>query len=1122
LLAASLVMLLGLVRPGLHAAPAPLAAATPLAPGAAVERQLTPGGADAFAAELTGAGPYCLQVEQRGIDVVLEVRGPNGSTTTVEGALERWGMEVILLRPPAPGLFHVAVRAEKRGVGAGRYQLRLDPLSTSTAAERERIAAFAAVTDAGSILHLRTAGSGAQTLAAWERAGEHFRAAGDPLGVAESTTAAAALLREQGQRRRAEKLFREATGSWHQLGQPARETRAWGDLGLTLLELGELGAADEALARGLALASALDDTYGEADLGNDRCMVLHAKGEIAAALGCYGQALALFRRLDEPRDEAAVLNNLGYAHYSLGEPQPAEDSYRQALAIRRQTGDRAGEAQALNNLAVLFRSLGETGEALVFYSEARNLLASLHDRREEAAALHNLGIAYESLGEPDRARVYLARALDLRREVEDRRGEIATLEGLGLLERTRGEPAQAAVFFRQALELARAISDRREEGMARSYLGDADAAAGSFEEALAELARALAVQLQVGDRHGSAVTLLREGEAQAAAGRPGLALPLLGEALELFQGAGDRAHEAVAAAARARVQRVAGKLEEASRDAAAAVAAVESLRSRLGGRELRAAFLGSQREAYEVQVDVLMALDAVHPGQGFAGRALEASERGRARSLLDVLQESGAGLPGAAPADVRGAAGDGSEAALASRRRDLERRLALRTDRRQGLLGRVDSSEAKALELEIERLMADLDALDAELGRRRPRYAGLTHPEIPSAGEIQQLVDADTLLLEFALGRERSFLWVVGATSLEVVTLPGREAIESAARAFYEAVSSPPDPGDERRERRRRQRGAALARLILGPVAGELGDRRLAIVPDGALCYVPFDLLPDLAAAPGGGKAGAHQAPRPLLLRHEVVELPSAGVLAAGRRERAERPVAPRLAIVLADPVFEREDPRVAAAGRKPREPSDQRGAPGLLGRLAFSRQEALSIAALAPAGEVSTALDFAASRALVLSGRLRDYRYVHFATHGVFDTARPERSGLVLSRFDQAGQPMPGSIRLRDVYGLDLAADVVVLSGCQTALGREIRGEGLLGLTRGFQIAGAARVVASLWWIDDRATAELMSKLYEGLWRQRLPPAAALRQARLAVAAERRYHDPFYWGALVLQGDWR
>src|SRR6185436_6251255 len=276
--------------------------------------------------------------------------------------------------------------------------------------------------------------------------------------------------------------------------------------------------------------------------------------------------------------------------------------------------------------------------------------------------------------------------------------------------------------------------------------------------------------------------------------------------------------------------------------------------------------------------------------------------------------------------------------------------------------------------------------------------------------EIQALLDSGTLLLEYSLGRERSYLWAVDATTLRAFVLPGQEEIERAARAFHEALSTPavnPEPGgDDRRE----QIGQTLSRMLLGPVAesfGDLGERRLAIVPDGALGYIPFDVLPEPQSKDRSD---------PLLVRHEVVELPSASVLAAERRELARRPPARELAIVLADPVFQPNDSRVlqeekGAAAAAPASGARREGGSDalLLPRLRFSRQEALAIASQAPPGAVTTRLDFAADRDLVLSGRLRDFRYVHFATHGIFDAERPELSGLTLSRVDPAGNPREG-----------------------------------------------------------------------------------------------------------------
>jgi CHAT domain-containing protein/Tfp pilus assembly protein PilF len=1066
----------------------------PLASDTALERAFAAGETQVFAADLDAGRLYQLTVEQRGIHLVVDVRGPEGeSLAAVDSPLDRWGIETVLLRPASTGSYRVEVRAGTKGVGPGRCAIRLDEIPES-AAGRERIGALAAMTQAGTILRREPTGSLDKVLAALQEARGHFQAAGDPPGEAEAVAALAAVTHRLGKHRQAVDLYREAVSRWRELGRPEREMQASNDLGLTLWEMSELPAADEALARALDLARRLELAYPMADVRNNQCLVLHARGGVQVALACYREALVLYHQLGETKDEATALNNLGFASFSLGEPQPAEESYRQALAIRRTIGDRGGEAQTLNNLAVLYRSLGEIDEALAAYGEAREILATLDDRRQEAATLNNLGVAYSAIGEAERARLYLTQALAIRRAVEDRRGEIVTLNNLGWLERRSGAAGKAIPLHQQALAVALATHDTRNEGISRGYLGAAGAAAGHSAEALAELDRALALQRQTGDRINEGLTLRWKGEALAAGGRAGEAVLLFDQALVASRAVGDRVNEAVTLSARARALRDQGDLDRAESDAKSAIATLESLRARLGNPELRAAFLGSRSDVYELRVDILMRLAAARPGRGFERAAFEASENARARSLLDTLRESGA--------KVRNSV----EPALAARQQDLENRLALKEDRLQALLGRGkgDQGESRTLEIESEKILAELDTLDTEIRRKNPRYADLTHPGAASTAEIQALLDSGTLLLEYSLGRERGYLWAVDAAGLRSFVLPGREEIERAARAFHQALSTPAPDGGASRSRI----GRTLSRMLLGPVAGELGGlgkRRLAIVPDGALGYIPFDVLPE-----PGSKA-------PLLARHEVVELPSASVLAAERRELARRPPARELAILIADPVFQPDDPRIAKSGRR----AGGVDTP-LLTRLRFSRQEALGIAALAPAGAVTTRLDFAADRDLVLSGRLRDFRYIHFATHGVFDAERPELSGLALSQIDAAGKPREGFLRLRDVYDLDLAADLVVLSGCQTALGKEIRGEGLLGLTRGFLYAGAPRVVASLWWIDDRATAALMASFYRGMWSEGLRPAAALRKARLSLASTYRFRDPSYWGAFVLQGDWQ
>ena len=349
---------------------------------------------------------------------------------------------------------------------------------------------------------------------------------------------------------------------------------------------------------------------------------------------------------------------------------------------------------------------------------------------------------------------------------------------------------------------------------------------------------------------------------------------------------------------------------------------------------------------------------------------------------------------------------------------------------------------------------------------------------------------------------------------------------------------------------------AALSNLLLGKVGSQLGHQRLVIVADGALNYIPFGALP----APSGGAADAAGSQTekgafvPLLVDHEVVQLPSASVLGLLRRETASRQLPPKQVFVMADPVFSANDPRVKHSDRQPGSSSGsaESGETAIVNdgdgttteieasQLARSAEDVgvaheeakpchdwkgparrrKSIVALAPA-QSKLALDFEASRTTATSAELTQYRYLHFATHGLVDTQHPELSGLVLSMVNERGEPVNGFLRLQDIYNLNLPVELVVLSACETGIGKEVRGEGLLGLTRGFMYAGAPRVVVSLWKVDDAATAELMGRFYEGMLRQKLRPAAALRAAQLGMWQDSEWRAPYYWAAFVLQGEW-
>jgi CHAT domain-containing protein len=339
-------------------------------------------------------------------------------------------------------------------------------------------------------------------------------------------------------------------------------------------------------------------------------------------------------------------------------------------------------------------------------------------------------------------------------------------------------------------------------------------------------------------------------------------------------------------------------------------------------------------------------------------------------------------------------------------------------------------------------------------------------------------------------------------------TLPGRATLEELARRAGELL---PRSKEWSLKRQADLAAEALSRVVLGPVARDLGTRRLLVVVDGALQAIPFAALP----TPGSRQ--------PLILDREVVQLPSASVLAFVRETAARRPPARHQLAVVADPVFGRGDPRLATApaplGAPPSGERAEVGG-GFL-RLPATAREAATILRLAPPAESFAALGLAANRDTVLGGRLAAYRIVHFATHSVFDALHPELSALALSTVDRAGRPREGLLRAYEIYDLRLPAELVVLSACRTAVGPDVRGEGMMSLTRAFLHAGAARVLVSLWNVDDAATAELMGRFYTHLLQGGMPPSRALREAQLSMLHEERWSSPLYWAGFTLQGDW-
>jgi CHAT domain-containing protein/Tfp pilus assembly protein PilF len=1103
-----LLLIAGMALPG----PAPdlpvLGLASP------VEQTIAAGETRRIAVPVEAGRFLRLVVEQRGIDLVVGLTDPAGSRLTeVNNPADTRVHETIAFVSDLSGRYLIDVAALSSGAPSGSCLVRLEELRGELPSDRPRIAAERAEAAADRLADQRSAESLRQAFERYATALGLWRRLGDPgkrdkegemlyrLGV---------VHRLLGESREALQSFNEALALQRRDGNQRAEAMTLNQMGLCHWALSENEPARAALEGALSLWRVFGEPALEARVLNNLGVLHRSTGRLREAAEAYRQALDAFHRSADRIREATALNNLGEVHRVLGEPLEALAMHERALALARSAADRAGEAESLNNLGLLQSQLGEAQKALEHFTAAGAIYRELGDRAREAAALNNQSSQYADLGEAERALDLLLQALPLQRQTGDRRGEAATLHNLGRSYSRLDRPDEALASFEQALEIQRATGDVAGEAETLGSLGQHETAARPAR-ALEILTRSLALMARLGNRGGEARAWHRLGLAQSALGETADAVLSFERALDLFRGVADPAGEAVALQEIARIELARGEPEAARSRLETVLALIESLRSRVSADRLRAAYFSSLRGAYELQIETLMVLHRRDPSAGFAARAFETAERARARSLLDLLRE--------ARIEIR----RGADPGLLNDANRFRIELNAKADALTRLLdGKHTEEEAVLARRELETAVAAHELAEARLRSALPAYANLVRPEPVSLPALQTLLDAETVLLEYSLGEARSFLWRVTPSSLSVFELPGRKEIEGVAREAHDSLSRT----DPRQGPRRREILARAGRMLLGPAAGDLRGTRLAIVAGGALQYLPFAALP----LPSGD---------PLVAHYEVVSLPSASVLGELRAKSASRmPVRGALA-VLADPVFTADDLRVGrtgpeAGGRSAAgEPEAWRAdleraardlgsvASGGFPRLSWSRREAEMAAAEAGEEPILLALDFAADLKTATGPDLARFRVVHFATHGILDSRSPELSGLVLSLVDEKGTPRNGLLRLPDIYNLDLGADLIVLSGCQTALGREIRGEGLMGLTRGFFHAGARQVMASVWPVRDRATAELMQRFYRALFREKLSPAAALRAAQLSMRQDSRWRDPYFWAAFVVQGDW-
>jgi len=771
--------------------------------------------------------------------------------------------------------------------------------------------------------------------------------------------------------------------------------------------------------------------------------------------------------------------------------------WREIIALSKIKRDRVWEGIALLSSGLIFEQLGEIQNALDVYTQSLEIWQEIGNSQYEGSAVNNLGIIYNDLGEYDKAISNYKRAIQIQTEIGNRPSIGIYLNNLGYALMRLGKHDEADDFFRQSLAIKKEDTSNRGQrsvAVTLNNIGTNLSLKKDLSNGINYLQQSLDLRRKIEDKWGIANSLLNLGKIQIENGQTEESRKSIEEANIRSVELGDRRMEAESLYLLANSEKTNGNLEKAILNVGKGLEIVEAIRGELIGSEVRYAYFSTVQQFYELYIDLLVSNFEKTKDKSHVSKALEISERSRSRSLIELLQQANVNFK------------QGIEEKLLMEFQTSQSLLNDKYNARQRILSETPTAEQVAkINDEIQILTAETEKLRSELRKNNPKFADLTEGKTVSAAEIQSLLDEKTVLLEYKLGENRSYLWLVTQNSIDVFPLPSRRQIEDKANVLYSLITA----NNPNENASTAKISNELSNILLTPIAAKINGKRIAVVAEGTLQYLPFSWLPI-----------PNSTAKVLADESEIVVLPSASVLAQIRENSAASKKFNKTIAIFADPVFDEKDARIKR--EKTQKIIENTLFTKKLPRLIASRQEALIIANFASQDKINLKTDFDANLENIADINLVEYRILHFATHAILDTAKPTESGLIFSLFDEKGLPQNGFLSLDGIYNLNISSDLVVLSACQTALGRDIRGEGLIGLSRGFLYAGSKQIVASLWKVDDSATTEFMRLFYRNHLERKMSASAALRQAKLEMMKIPRYKSPFYWSAFTLLGDWR
>lgn len=889
--------------------------------------------------------------------------------------------------------------------------------------------------------------------------------------------------------------FQQALELYRELRDRAGEGRCLNGVGALYKDLGEMAKAREYLEQALVIRREVGNRRGEALTLLTLGPVYQSLKESEKSLTSLSLSLPIFMSLGDLESLGMVKYNLGQVYGCQGRLREARQSFVDSLEIARMVGNIREEQKCLNAVGSACIDLCQYQEALHFLDQSLELARKLRSHPAEASALHNLGVLYSSLGQTEEAERYLKAAIQRYIDLDMMGLTFETLDALAHLY-YEDNPQMAILYMTQARKIAQQTGNQTRIAMALHGLASIHYGMGRFDEAFSLANQSLTLYQQLGALFLQIGCLTTLGTIYISMGKPQEAIRCLEKALQLAKEVGNTLREGEAYYNLGAVYGSINRTEQACCMLHEATAIYDKMRHELAGDVFRFSFFNKTwvQEAYYVYTAQLIRRARELSNQSFIEQAFHVCERRHARAFLDQLFYRRVSPRRQIPNELLE-----QEQAMLLELTELQNRLSnpglSNADRLLLLEKRTELNSA------YQRLLAKVCRIDSRLAE----FAQHGPLEV---SEIQNLLRSeDTTLLQYSLHNQESYLWVVTGKSMDFFVLPEGPKIKAKVKELLSILTKPNEEGF-----------AACAhdlyRMLLEPAAKVLSGKRLLIVPDHLLHLLPFEVLLTEAPASQGNHGGRSflkfwrqgsepgSAGFPLLIKqYEIAYSPSATIFAALREDRSSR----------LSTQWEKDFIGFAPVHFQ-REPHHQGPSP-----LPGTEKEIKAISTLFPQNRVTLKLRQNASKKAVQSREIKDYRFLHFATHGLADQNSPQFSCLFLAPTED-----DSALHAFEITNLTLNADLIVLSACETGLGKLHHGEGFVGLMRAFFYAGCQSVLASLWKVHDEATAELMRLFYSYMITKGLHKSAALRQAKLALLQQTEWSSPYYWSAFILSGDWQ